>query len=115
MDVASPPHDTLVSGYNSPEGPAFHTDGSLYFVNWLTSSIVRLDPSSGRAEEFVNTGGIPAGLAFHPDGTLYVADEGDQWHGVLLVSPDGRITPWITTYEGKPLNGANDLVFDSGG
>ena len=109
------PVELLISGYNSPEGPAFHPDGSLYFVNWLTSSIVRLDLNTGQPREFVNTGGIPAGLAFHPDGTLYVADEGDQWHGVLRVSPDGRIAPWQTHYGGTPLNGANDLVFDSHG
>ena len=109
------PVELLVSGYDSPEGPAFHTDGSLYFVNWLTSSIVRLDLATGEAKEFANTGGIPAGLAFHPDGTLYVADEGDQWHGVLRVSPAGEITPWQQEYQGKPLNGANDLVFDSKG
>ena len=106
--------ERLVTGYNSPEGPAFHRDGALYFVNWLTSSIVRLAPDGTHAE-LANTGGVPAGLAFHPDGTLYVADEGDQWHGVLRLSPSGEITPWITEYQGTPLNGANDLVFDSRG
>ncbi|HET7769551.1 MAG TPA: SMP-30/gluconolactonase/LRE family protein, partial [Chloroflexota bacterium] len=27
----------------------------------------------------------------------------------------GEIAPWITEHQGKPLNGANDLVFDSQG
>jgi gluconolactonase len=118
--------ERIATGFNSPEGPAFDRNGNLYFVNWLTSAIIRLSPggaggaggagdSTWRAEEFTNTGGIPAGLAFHPDGTLYVADEGDQWHGVLRVSPSGAITPWMQEYEGKPLNGANDLVFDARG
>jgi len=106
--------ETLTRGHDSPEGPAFHRDGSLYFVNWLTSSIMRLPPH-GEAGEFANTGGIPAGLAFHPDGTLYVADEGDQWHGILRVTPEGSITAWIQEYQGQPLNGANDLVFDATG
>ena len=75
----------LISGYDSPEGPAFDRDGNLYFVNWLSSSIVRLTPD-GVASEFFNTGGIPAGLAFHRDGSLYVADEGDDIHGVLRVA-----------------------------
>ncbi|NBQ63677.1 MAG: hypothetical protein EBU40_15510, partial [Proteobacteria bacterium] len=72
----------LISGFNSPEGPAFDRNGNLWFVNWLTSSINRLDgcEPGGTVTEVVNTGGIPAGLAFHPDGTLYIADEGDQWH-----------------------------------
>ena len=72
--------EPLVDGYDSPEGPAFAPDGALFFVNWLSSSIVRLAPD-GPAEEWFNTGGIPAGLAFHRDGSLYVADEGDQIHG----------------------------------
>src|SRR5829696_3289380 len=93
----------LISGYDSPEGPAFDRDGNLYFVNWLSSSIVRLTPD-GLASEFFNTGGIPAGLAFHRDGSLYVADEGDDIHGVLRVA-DGRATILVNEFEGQPPNG----------
>src|ERR687898_405144 len=64
--------ETLTSGHDSPEGPAFHRDGSLYFVNWLT-------------------------------------------HSILKVTPEGSISAWIQEYEGTPLNGANDLVFDASG
>jgi gluconolactonase len=109
----SPSVTVLISGYDSPEGPAFDRDGNLYFVNWLSSSIVRLTPD-GAASEFFNTGGIPAGLAFHRDGSLYVADEGDNIHGVLRVA-NGQGTILVNDFEGQPLNGANDLVFDSSG
>jgi gluconolactonase len=105
--------DLLISGYDSPEGPAFDREGNLYFVNWLSSSIVRLTPD-GEASEFFNTGGIPAGLAFHRDGSLYVADEGDAIHGILRVA-NGEATILANSYEGQPLNGANDLVFDRAG
>ena len=54
----------LISGYDSPEGPAFDQEGNLFFVNWLSSSIVKLTPD-GVASEFFNTGGIPAGRAVH--------------------------------------------------
>jgi gluconolactonase len=113
MRTASPV-ETLISGYNSPEGPAFDRSGNLFFVNWLTSSIVKLTPE-GQASEFFNTGGIPAGLAFHPDGSLYVADEGDTIHGVMRITPEGQATILVNAYGGKPLNGANDLVFDRNG
>jgi gluconolactonase len=103
----------VISGYDSPEGPAFDRDGNLYFVNWLSSAIVRLTPE-GVASEFFNTGGIPAGLAFHRDGSLYIADEGDELHGILRVV-DGQATILVNEYEGQPLNGANDLVFDRDG
>jgi gluconolactonase len=109
--------EQLISGYDTPEGPAFNGEGDLFFVNWNSASIVRLSPGApgGEAFEFANTGGIPAGLAFHQDGTLYVADEGDQWHGVLRVTPQGEVSAWVQDYQGKPLNGANDLVFDRQG
>lgn len=107
------PVRVLVSGYDSPEGPAFDRDGNLYFVNWLSSAIMRLTPE-GEVSEFFNTGGIPAGLAFHPDGSLYVADEGDDIHGVLRIT-DESATILANTFEGQPLNGANDLVFDATG
>ena len=107
------PMTVLISGYDSPEGPAFDRDGNLYFVNWESSSIVKLTPD-GIASEFFNTGGIPAGLAFHRDGSLYVADEGEHIHGVLRIA-GGEATVVVNAYQGKPLNGANDLVFDPEG
>jgi gluconolactonase len=104
----------LVSGFDSPEGPAFDRDGNLFFVNWLTSSINRLD-AEGTVTEFYNTGGIPAGLAFHPDGSLWVADEGDDIHGLMRITSDGRAEIAVNEYQGTPLNGANDLVIDRNG
>jgi gluconolactonase len=106
--------ELLISGYDTPEGPAFDREGNLFFVNWEASSIVKVTPD-GQASEFFNTGGIPAGLAFHPDGSLYVADEGEHIHGVLRITMDGESEIVVNEYEGKPLNGANDLVFDRNG
>jgi gluconolactonase len=104
----------LVSGFDSPEGPAFDRDGNLFFVNWLTSSINRMDPD-GNVVEIYNTGGIPAGLAFDRAGMLWVADEGDQIHGLLRITPEGKAEVVVNEYEGTPLNGANDLVIDRNG
>jgi len=104
----------LVSGYDTTEGPAFGRHGDLFFVNSSTHAILRRG-ADGSVAEFANTGGIPAGLAFHRDGSLYVADEGDEIHGILRVSPDGSVEPVVSHYQGQPLNGANDLVFDANG
>jgi gluconolactonase len=57
--------------------------------------------------------GIPAALAFGPDGCLYVTDEGRC--SIVRVTPDGEISDFITNYNGKPLNGPNDLCFDTDG
>src|SRR4029079_4464221 len=104
----------LVSGFDSPEGPAFDRDGNLFFVNWLTSSINRLD-AEGTVTEFYNTGGIPAGLAFHPDGSLWVADEGDDIRGLMRITPDGQAESGVNKYEVTRRSGANDLVIDRDG
>ena len=104
------PITVLVSGYDTPEGPCFDRHGNLFFVNWDSSSIVRLTPD-GQASEWFNTGGIPAGLAFDRDGNLYVADEGDDIHGILRISPDKRMAILVNEFDGEPLNGVNDLMF----
>jgi gluconolactonase len=112
--VTPPALEVVVSGYDSPEGPAFDAQGRLHFVNWLSGAIVRVD-LEGRAAEMANTGGVPAGLAFHRDGTLYIADEGAGQPGILRLDPFGGVCPWQQAYLGRPLNGANDLVFDARG
>jgi gluconolactonase len=101
----------LASGFDTLEGPAFDRHGNLFFVDWVRHSIMRRSPE-GELREFYNTGGVPAGLAFHPDGSLWVADEGDDIHGLMRITPDAEAAIVVNEFEGKPLNGANDLVFD---
>ena len=110
------PHEATViaSGFDSTEGPAFDRDGNLFFVNWLSHQILKRAPD-GTISEFFNTGGIPAGLAFHSDGSLWVADEGAEIHGLLRITPDAQAEIVVNTYDGQPLNGANDLVFARNG
>jgi gluconolactonase len=104
----------LASGFATLEGPAFDRHGNLFFVDWERHSILKHTPG-GEIGEFYNTGGVPAGLAFHPDGSLWVADEGDDIHGLMRITPDGEATIVVDAYRGTPLNGANDLVFDRDG
>ena len=105
------PVELLVSGCPFCEGPAFDRDGNLYIVSWESSQILRVTPKR-KISEVHRTGGIPAGLAFHPDGSLWIADEGEDLHGLLRLGADGEQTIMSSSYEGEPLNGANDLVFD---
>ncbi len=109
------PAQVLVANAPWAEGPAFDADGNLYFVNWDASSIMRRTPEGVVSEAF-NTGGIPAGLAFAPDGSLWVADEGDRIHGLLRIDlTAGTSEIVVNEYAGRPLNGANDLVFAADG
>lgn len=53
--------------------------------------------------------GIPAAVAFGPDGALYICDEGRR--SIVRVDPNGSISDFISSYEGSPINGPNDLSF----
>lgn len=108
------PMTVLASGFDTLEGPAFDRHGNLFFVDWERHSIYRRSPD-GEIERYYDTGGIPAGLAFHPDGSLWVADEGENIHGLLRLSPELDATIVVDSFDGRPLNGANDLVFDGDG
>jgi gluconolactonase len=109
------PAQVLVANCPWAEGPAFDKHGNLHFVNWGASSIMRFTPD-GELTEVFNTGGIPAGLAFAPDGALWIADEGDDIHGLLRVDlATGSREIVANEFNGKALNGANDLVFGADG
>jgi gluconolactonase len=108
------PMEAFITGLTSPEGPALDREGNLFFVDWLTSSIRKATPD-GEVTEFFNSGGVPAGLAFHPDGSLYLADEGDDIHGLMRITPNGEAAILVNEHQGVPLNGANDLVLDANG
>jgi gluconolactonase len=56
---------------------------------------------------------IPAALAFGPDECLYITDEGRR--AIVRVSPDGEQIDLISEYDGRRLNGPNDLCFDREG
>jgi len=57
--------------------------------------------------------GIPAGLAFGPDQAMYVCDEGRR--SIVRVGPDGSVVDFVAEYDGRPINGPNDLAFDPEG
>ena len=112
----------------APEGPTIVTDDIVMNVcsldrdaAWPTKggdiTACRLgDPDSTRVIFSTSTEevkGIPASLAFGPDGALYVADEGHR--AMLRVTADLEQTEFITDFEGRRVNGPNDLSFDEDG
>jgi gluconolactonase len=103
--------DCLVRGIPGAEGPLTTTDHRIYMVSPSRGEVLRIH-QDGRSEIFANTSGKPAGLQLHCNGDIWVAD---MIQGILKVTPDGTVTPVVSHYEGKPIRGCNDLVFDSSG
>ena len=120
--------EPFASQLGAPEGPTVGPDGWILNVcsftrdeSWPTrgGDITATNLAApGCTKRLFNTGaggvvGLPAALAFGPDGALYVTDEGHR--AIIRVGPDGRRSRWVGSFEGKPLNGPNDLCFDADG
>lgn len=98
------------------EGPAWHSDGNLYFTDIENNRIMRLD-SKGKMHQFRSPSGRANGLAFDQEGRLLACEGG--WEGgnrrVTRTELDGTITVLADNFEGKKLNSPNDLVVDKKG
>jgi gluconolactonase len=90
----------FAEGFKFPEGPTFDRDGNLFVVNVESGDISKISPE-GKVKTFVNTGGA-----------LFVAD---REKGIIAISPQGASRVIMDRYQGKRLNGPNDLLFDSWG
>ncbi|HEX2533882.1 MAG TPA: SMP-30/gluconolactonase/LRE family protein [Chitinophagaceae bacterium] len=111
--------ETWDSSCGFSEGPLWHPEGYYLFSDIPRNGIFSVGP--GRAKELFlegsgYNGGDPDvkegmegsnGLGWHPDGSLLICQHGNhtvaQW-------VQGRLQPFITHYEARPLNSPNDLV-----
>jgi gluconolactonase len=117
---ASAKPELLVDVGQRTEGPAPAADGSVYFVDLDIQSggrIHRWEPSTRRLTTVRAPSGLAAGLAFGPDGQLATAElarNGGRRVGSLGLD-NGRYRVLADSVSGKPIHGANDLVFDEAG
>jgi gluconolactonase len=106
------PAQRLATGFVFTEGPLWHPDGFVYFVDVRASMLYRLTP--GAAPEVVRekTGG-GNGTTFDLQGRLVLC-EGDN-RRVTRRDADGRFEVLMDRFEGKRLNRPNDVVCRSDG
>lgn len=108
---ATPEFHCLLRDIQGAEGPLTTRSGDVFLVSPGRGEILRRQPD-GMLSVFANTGGKPAGLQLHADGSIWVAD---MTKGILRVTPGGEVQPIITEFDGQPIRGCNDLIFDSKG
>ena len=117
-----------------PEGPIAMRDGSVVLVEIRRKTLTRVTPD-GKRHTIAELGGGPNGAAIGPDGAVYVCNNGGSWEwqeGELHVPggppavyrggsiqrvdlKTGKFTTLYDSCDGRPLNGPNDIVFDSTG
>ena len=110
--VESSEAERLATGFVFTEGPLWHPEGYLLFVDIRRSLIFRLVPG-GEPEVVRASSNGSNGLTFDLEGRLIMC-EGDQ-RRVTRMEPDGAITPLAERWEGKRLNRPNDVVGRSDG
>ncbi len=110
--VESAEPELVATGFHFTEGPVWHPDGYLLFVDGGRRQIVRVEP--GGAPEIVreNSGGSN-GMTFDLRGRLIVCEGSNRQ--ITRREDDGSYTPIARSWEGRRLNAVNDLVCRSDG
>lgn len=94
------------------EGPAVDKKGDIYFTDQPNDKIWRYD-TKGQLTLYMDKTGRANGLYFDKQGNLIAcADEKDE---LWSINPVKKVTVLLSSYEGKRLNGPNDLWIDAKG
>lgn len=110
----------IADGLAFPEGPIALGDGSVLVVEIERGTLTRVTPDGGR-EVVTECGGGPNGAAIGPDGAVYICNNGGRWPNftggrIERVDLDtGQVDVLYERFDGRPLAGPNDLVFDRSG
>jgi gluconolactonase len=104
--------ERLATGFTFTEGPLWHPDGFLYFVDLRVNRLHKIVP--GQATELVreNTGEAN-GTTFDLQGRLIMCEGGNR--RLTRMDADGRVDVLVDRYEGKRFNRPNDVVCKSDG
>lgn len=100
----------LVSNdFSFTEGPAVDRFGNVYFTDQPNNRILKWDKENGIVV-FLKGSLRSNGLYFDHQGDLIAA--ADQKNQLIKINPDKSITVLIDEFEGKRLNGPNDIWVD---
>ena len=103
----------LDTSYSFTEGPAVDRYGNVYFTDQPNNRILKWMASSGELSTYLEDAGRSNGLYFdHQGNLLSCADENNQ---LWKIGADKSVEILVEDFEGKRLNGPNDLWVDKKG
>jgi gluconolactonase len=105
--------EKLAGDFAFTEGPTRDRAGNVFFVDQPNNRIMEWS-IEGKLSTFLQPSGYANGMCFDARGNLIAcADEHNQ---LWSIAPDKTITVLVTNYQGKYLNGPNDVwVAPNGG
>jgi gluconolactonase len=99
--------EKLAGDFIFTEGPTSDAQGNLYFVDQDNNRIMKYD-TSGQLSTFMQPSGYSNGMTFDNEGHLIAtADEKNEMWSIDVATKQHTVL--FNTYEGKLLNGPNDV------
>jgi len=96
----------LAGGLAFAEGPACDAQGNVYFTDQPNDRILKWD-LDGKLSTFLQPCGRSNGLCFDAQGNLWAC--ADAKNELWRIDPAGKVTVLVKDYQGKLLNGPNDV------
>jgi gluconolactonase len=99
--------EVLAEGYSFTEGPAVDRDGNVFFTDQPNDRIVKWNAADGSVSDWMKPCGRSNGTYFDKDGNLIAC--ADEKNALWSIAPDKKFTVLVKDFDGKLLNGPNDL------
>jgi gluconolactonase len=98
--------EKLAGGFAFTEGPAADSRGNVLFTDQPNDRIVKWSVD-GKLSTFLQPCGRSNGLCFDAQGNLWAC--ADNRNELWCIDPSGKTTVVVKDYQGKLLNGPNDV------
>ena len=98
--------EKLSSDFEFTEGPAVDASGNIFFTDQPNDRIMKWS-TDGKISTFLQPCGRANGMYFDRKGNLLAC--ADEKNELWSITPSGKITVLVKEYQGKLLNGPNDL------
>lgn len=96
----------LADGFEFTEGPARDSQGNVFFTDQPSDRILKWS-TDGKLSTFMHPCGRSNGLCFDEQGNLWAC--ADEKNELWRIDPAGKPTVMVRNYDGKLLNGPNDV------
>jgi len=98
--------EKLAGGFLFTEGPAVDKQGNIYFTDQPNDRIMKWS-TEGKLSVFLEKTGRANGMYFDKKGNLLTCS--DMENEIWSIDPKGEHTVLVKDYNGRKLNGPNDL------
>jgi len=106
--------EMLADGFLFTEGPAVDKNGNVYFTDQPNNRILKWSVDENKLSVFHENAGRANGLYFDKQGNILSCSDMDN--EIWKIDMSGKHVVLVTDFEGKKLNGPNDLwVHPNGG